>query len=271
MAIRYTINQTKEPSYLFVDGAYLDFVVNDYKSRISVDRSLDHPIWPIMNGYDKVFYYHCLPARQKNENDEDYKIRCDKAEDDFNSLRGFPGFHVFLGKAVSVGSRARQKGVDVQLAVHMLTFLHRGIVRNCSLLAGDSDFVPLVEALVLDGATVTVRAHRRSASTALVRAADRFQPITFFDQVFECMPRQFREGILRPDQISFDDDEYVRGKILRVGQFQGEKAFLWERDDKVYITHSKVNGAGHWEHIRSNNPVALELFSEDRGVFIDWD
>ena len=83
-----------------------------------------------------------------------------------------PGYHVILGEAVRSGGEIVQKGVDILIAVHMLTHSFRGVIDRAILFAGDRDFAPLVSALVQQGIYVPVGYHPKSVSAELLDAAD---------------------------------------------------------------------------------------------------
>lgn len=72
------------------------------------------------------------------------------------------------------GKPKRQKGVDVLLAVDMLSASFRKLFDVTILLAGDADFVPLVYEVRRLGVTVVVGGVRATTSRELQDAADRF-------------------------------------------------------------------------------------------------
>ena len=69
-------------------------------------------------------------------------------------MREIDALHVRTGKLAS--RRKRQKQVDVLLAVDMLTHSHLRNTKNAVLLSGDSDFVPLVQAVIQQGTFVSL-------------------------------------------------------------------------------------------------------------------
>jgi uncharacterized LabA/DUF88 family protein len=75
------------------------------------------------------------------------------------------------------GRRRRQKGVDGLVAVDMLVGAFNGLFQVAILVAGDGDFVPIVEAVRRRGVMVVVAAEERSLSEDLRRAADRIWTI----------------------------------------------------------------------------------------------
>jgi hypothetical protein len=157
--------------YLFVDGNYLrsDFV-----------KALDEFGVPEVDGAKNLWWPPVL-ARIKSE------LRCQKAfyydsydpEDEdkrrfIEWVRGLEGFHAPVGtlKPKSKGKPARQKEVDVQLAVDILTHVFRGNTKEVVLVAGDLDFNPLVTAVVEAGAWITLLYDGRSGDAQLRMSAD---------------------------------------------------------------------------------------------------
>jgi uncharacterized LabA/DUF88 family protein len=133
--------------YLFVDGAYLRNLLEQLADRYFEGRSLPINYRSLFSGYEKVFYFDCKPPRRKNESDEAFRTRRENADETFRILRRLPGCHVFLGET----KERRQKGVDVELAVQALMHVFRHNTRQLTILSGDLDFKPLINALVLEG------------------------------------------------------------------------------------------------------------------------
>lgn len=83
------------------------------------------------------------------------------------------GFHVFEGTTKRHRKRGpTQKEVDVQIAVDLLTNSFKGNMEFATLLAGDQDFRPVVEAVVREGMYITLWTERNSSSQRLRAAAD---------------------------------------------------------------------------------------------------
>jgi uncharacterized LabA/DUF88 family protein len=71
----------------------------------------------------------------------------------------------------------KQKGVDTLIAVDMLVGAFTQLFPIAILVAGDADFVPVVNEVRRRGVMVVVAADERSMSESLRRAADRFVTI----------------------------------------------------------------------------------------------
>jgi uncharacterized LabA/DUF88 family protein len=168
-------------TYLFIDGAYLRarlkyiskcFTIDSLEFDYNAFRSNAFRLLVAGNLAEKAFYYDCLPARGPNEKRDDYDKRVEPEQNLFKAIKSLPGYHVFLGEAVHSGGDIVQKGVDIRIAVDMLTHSFRGVIHRAILFAGDRDFAPLVSALVQQGVYVTVGYHPKSVAEELLDAAD---------------------------------------------------------------------------------------------------
>jgi uncharacterized LabA/DUF88 family protein len=164
-------------TYLFIDGAYLRARLKSISKCFTIDslefdyREFGSRVVP-SGPVQKAFYYDCLPARGPNEKRDDYDKRVEPEQKLFKAIKSLPGYHVFLGEAVHSGGDIVQKGVDIHIAVDMLTHSFRGVIDRAILFAGDRDFAPLVSALVQQGVYVTVGYHPQSVAEELLDAAD---------------------------------------------------------------------------------------------------
>lgn len=167
----------KEREYLFIDGGCLRSSVRAICKDLFGD---EHAYRPFLQGlagsFDKVFYYDAVSGREHGEAQEDYAARVEPEHEKFAQLQGLDRVHVALGKIV--GKDRRQKGVDVRLAVDMMTHAFRGKIARATLFAGDADFVPLLQALVSEGLHVTLW-HPSQANKDLKGAADSNRAFSF--------------------------------------------------------------------------------------------
>jgi len=178
-----------EVGYFFIDGAYVRAKFSEAIKRVfNVEAEPDvvsMQMWLRSRRYQdfyaqKFFYYDCLQdVRKDNENEEDFKRRVAQQEAAFERIQSLPGFHVRLGSLSGEKKRLRQKKVDVLLAVDMLDHAFRKNMVAAYLLAGDADFVPVVEAVTKLGTWVEVYYHPRGASKELYWAADQGLPLDF--------------------------------------------------------------------------------------------
>jgi uncharacterized LabA/DUF88 family protein len=144
------------PDYLFIDGRYLRSLV-DRTFNDLFGQCLEISYREVRGAAtaEKAFYYDCLDdIRKTNEPEIDFERRLKKQTAELNAIRSLPGFHVRLGTLSGEGKRLRQKEVDVQLAVDMLTHAFSKNMARATLIAGDLDFRPVVNSLVQLGTYV---------------------------------------------------------------------------------------------------------------------
>lgn len=172
-------------AHAFADGAYLRSIARDHSlpcvnphglgvrvlMRTEIQTLLPHrpgnPTIVLM----RTTYYDAKPDKeaevpaQLREYWDAVELLPD-TELGFGSLRG--------GR----GKRSpRQKGVDTLIAVDMLVGAYNRIFDVAILIAGDADFVPVVDEVRRRGIMVILAADERSLAQDLRRAADRFVSI----------------------------------------------------------------------------------------------
>jgi len=159
--------------YLFIDGAYLREVIADFGKYWFETANVPFQYAALAYGHTKVFYYDCLPVQRSSESQEDFEFRLAAQEKFFQDLRSLHGWHVLQGILKRARKeKATQKEIDVMIAVDMLTHTYRRNMSELTFIAGDQDFLPLVEALVREGMFVTLFYERESGSRELINAAD---------------------------------------------------------------------------------------------------
>jgi len=166
--------------YLFVDAGYLRRALKDkLENFVGIPLSIDWQKLKQTFLATRVFVYDCLDDVQRpKEQESDFKLRVVEQEARFAEIASISGYFVKFGVLSGTGTRRRQKEVDVQLAVDMLSHSYNKNMDIASLLAGDRDFRPVVEAVVNQGTVVQVISEKRSTSRGLTHAADAFIPLT---------------------------------------------------------------------------------------------
>ena len=163
-----------EHHYLFVDGGYLRGVLERF-SRECFEGTPLLPYPPsLCHGFRKTFYYDCPVPQKKGEPAADHRKRLEEQSVLFEEIRQVDGAHVFEGviRGRGSGERIRQKKIDVALAVDALQHAHLKNAQQITLLTGDLDFLPLVQALVQVGIHVQLWYEESSAAKELVLEAD---------------------------------------------------------------------------------------------------
>ena len=98
-------------------------------------------------------------------------------EEYWNAIELLPDTHLGFGFLRGKKGRPRQKAVDTLLAVDMIVGAFTRIYDIAVLVAGDADFVPVVNEVRRRGPSVVVVACESSLSDELRRAVDRVIPI----------------------------------------------------------------------------------------------
>ncbi|MEA2872500.1 MAG: hypothetical protein QOH67_2476 [Hyphomicrobiales bacterium] len=254
--------------HAYIDGAYLRQRLAEYSRRYFGAAQIEIDYERMFTGCEKKFYYDCLPPRLGNETDEAFRAREASIRTFFDSLSELPGFHVYEGKIAGQGERARQKGVDVALAVHMLSQAVQGTVRKFTLVAGDADFEPLAHAVVQAGAYLTLWADRKSVAKSLVRAVDVLQPITV-NQLLGWASQTFRAAHPMPELSQLFTIEPDGLALARTGTLSnGHEAFLYTGNGRTFVIYR--SSATHFMHIRWHTPEAAMDLAADLGADIQW-
>lgn len=168
----------KEIDYLFVDGGALRGRIQNLSNRFFGGATLHINFNGLVGNYTKVFYYDALPVREDGESEDAYEARVKPQRELFDSAASTARLHVYEGDARRRRKRGlEQKKVDVMLTVDMLTHAFRRNMHRTTLLTGDNDFKPLIDALVQDGMFVTLWYPVDETSRELMQSADVRQPL----------------------------------------------------------------------------------------------
>ena len=215
-----------EREYLFVDGGCLRSSVKAICKNLFGNENTYRPFLPNFVGqFDKVFYYDAVSGRDHQEGQEAYATRVEPEHEKFERLQALDRVHVALGKIV--GKDRRQKGVDVRLAVDMMTHAFRGKIGRVTLFAGDSDFTPLVQALVSEGLHVTLW-HPPQANKDLKGAADSNRLFSFST---DC------------ERFTINDDQPAFTAL----SYDARWIDLVKHGASVFLKLSDQEFSGHWD------------------------
>jgi uncharacterized LabA/DUF88 family protein len=161
---------------IFVDGAYLDYVLKDEFH----DARIDYPAFSrLIAGESDILrthYYHCLPF-QGNPPTQDERDRYADKRSFFTALERNPRFTVRLGRLAYRGNdqygkpKFEQKRVDILLGVDLVQLAAKQAIQEAILVAGDSDFIPAVVAAKSEGVLMRLF-HGATPHSDLWQAAD---------------------------------------------------------------------------------------------------
>ncbi len=146
---------------VFIDGGYLDKVMfHDFGGRridyADLVRELAQPDEML-----RAYYYHCMPYRSSPPTTEE-RSRFSARHRFVKALQFLPRFEVRLGRLVFRGRDQSgdpifvQKRVDCMVGVDMALLAAKGRITSLSLLSGDSDLIPAVEAVKQESVLVTL-------------------------------------------------------------------------------------------------------------------
>jgi hypothetical protein len=234
----------KEIKYLFIDGGCLRACLRRISRVYADDQTLRLSYETLTAGYSKVFYYDALPERgsSETETDEGYRARTSADRSLFDQLSSLDRFHVYEGDVRRSASRRgpEQKKIDVMIAVDMLTHSFRRNMHQATLLTGDLDFKPLLDALVQEGMFVSLWFPPDETSKELKSAADQSCPFTVSD-VYGAMyePKQFTIPNSVPEKSK---GEYA--EVLKEWTVEGRTARLMRDNDNFIVEMPNARSPG---------------------------
>jgi uncharacterized LabA/DUF88 family protein len=160
-----------DSTYFFVD---LNYAKQAYrKAMTDIFGVADDPAPQnllAVQRFQRAYVYDCPAEKRSDESEDDFEVRRKAQEAYFDEFRDAGPVHVQLGTVR--GRKARQKEVDVLLAVDMMTHGFNKTMTHAVLLAGDLDFRPVVDSLVRAGVFVHVMYEELSGSKELRVSAD---------------------------------------------------------------------------------------------------
>lgn len=257
----------KEVSYLFIDGNYLyNFLKDIFIGFCGLDEIPEIPLNQLTAKFTKVFYYDTTPTKKHNQTDEDFQKLREEKEHYFNKLREFKGYHVYEGISRIRRKRQIQKGVDTMIAIDMLRHTFRKNMHEAALLAGDLDFLPLLDALVMEGMFTTLWYDSASVSSELLNSADAKRRLTISD-IYNILSKEDKEKIIIPKLVTTRvtiDGEHA---LLREGTLNNKSIKLYKtQDSHMMVYNHQVNGTAtkcdfdnvdmmmkYFEHWANNN------------------
>ncbi len=148
---------------IFIDGAYLIQLMKQNNIEPNYSNLADYLLKPLRKSVQldllRCYFYYCAPWMSQDPTDNEKK-RMEEHDVFMNEIAGLERWAARLGVLQRRwdGNKEyfEQKRVDVLLSVDMVRHSAAGHVQHAILVAGDSDFIPAVEATKESGATVTL-------------------------------------------------------------------------------------------------------------------
>jgi len=265
-----TRSTPKEITYLFIDGGYFRKVIEKIGNDFFSTDILPIDYRAFSYRFTKVFYYDCVPPKKNNESEEDYEAQVRKQTKYFQQLRLLDGWHVFEGVIAGTGKKARQKQVDILIAVDMLTHSYKRNMHQISFIAGDQDFKPLVDALVRDGMFVELWHDPVSASRELIYAADSRRRMDVYN-VHSFLSRQFQTDNPLPLRSGRHGKDVEHAALINTGTGENGEVELYQRNGEYIVLHPDENNVGHYLHIKWHDVDALKRIYESAYGNVQWE
>ena len=144
---------------VFLDGGYIEKVLRyDFgEPRIHFGRLAKEMIKP--DELLRAYYYHC-PPYQSNPSTEEERERYANSHRFFTALSFLQRFEVRLGRLEFRGLDENgepifvQKRIDCMIGVDMALLAGKGRITTLALFSGDSDLIPAIEAVKIEGVLV---------------------------------------------------------------------------------------------------------------------
>lgn len=140
---------------IFIDGGYVEKFLRNEFNFASIDFStlpleIARHISPDIDVF-RTYYYHCQPYKSSYPTPEE-EYRFSQRQSFFDALKKLSRYIVKFGRLARHGPDKdgaysfEQKMVDVLLSVDLVRLSARGAITHAAIIAGDSDFVPAIEA-----------------------------------------------------------------------------------------------------------------------------
>jgi uncharacterized LabA/DUF88 family protein len=254
----------KEIKYLFIDGGCISTVLDRISATFAGGAVLDLNYEALTSNYSKVFYYDALPERKSDEDETTYRARSAPQRRLFDRLGSLDRFHVYEGDVRRSSSRRgpEQKKIDVMIAVDMLTHSFRRNMHEATLLTGDLDFKPLIDALVQQGMFVTLWYPPGTTSQELIAAADRSQRLSVVS-IYDALaaPRPF----VIPKAYPGQKGDYA--PVLTMWPVDGGEAKLMKDGETFVVATPDPNNPGYMTYYEHTDLAILRAYLADRGGF----
>jgi uncharacterized LabA/DUF88 family protein len=251
----------QEVHYLFVDGGALRGRLNNVSQRLFNGQTFNINFVPLAQEFTKVFYYDALPVREERETESDYHNRIKAQREMLDSAAGIDKIHVYEGDA----RRRRkfglqQKKVDVMITVDMLTHSFRRNMHRATLLTGDNDFKPLLDALVQEGMFTTLWYPPDETSTELLNAADSRRRLDI-QQLRRLLTEESKGKFVLPAAVNQAPDEPEPG--IRVKEWEVDGVHHSLNKDGADLVLLREGDALNRLHVRHNNIDVLRCFCKE--------
>ncbi len=148
---------------IFIDGGYIQNQFKQYRIEPNWEDLADYFLEPLRHKIPldllRCYYYYC-PPYMSQEPTEDELSRMEAHEEFVEEIENLDRWSMRLGKLQKRWDGKKefyeQKRVDVLLSVDLVRHAAAGHIQHAVLVAGDSDFVPAVDAAKDHGVTLSL-------------------------------------------------------------------------------------------------------------------
>jgi uncharacterized LabA/DUF88 family protein len=268
------MSTAKEIKYLFIDGACLDNILIRIGKELFNGDKVDLVHEYLGGGYDKVFYYDALPRKNKGESEVDFADRLSAKEYFLNNLKVKDKFHVYEGVVLERRQQLNQKAVDIMIAVDMLRHSFRKNMDKATLLTGDLDFKPLLDALILEGMYTTLWFDPRITSKELLYSADSNQ-VLLPSFLYQNSTDSFKASHTVPQICAGDNSAQLQKTfklILAKGQLNSGEVSLCSNDlqEEFCITYYERRIGVRYATFKDKEYLR-QWFEYEYNGLINWD
>lgn len=254
----------KESKYLFIDGGCLRSLMKDFSGMYFNNHPIELNYNMFTSEFTKVFYYDSLPVKRNEDSDAEYAILKKSTEDYFENLEMTDRFHVYLGASQRRRNRPEQKQVDIMIAIHMLQHSFHKNMHSATLLSTDSDFIPLLDALVDNGMITTLwygdTQHCRAKKELLI-AADRKIKLSI-KTIYAACTTSFKIEKSIPTENIFRDKQYPAPLIQWNEPHRGSISIIKENNSFVLVCQYNV-APDHTREVTHKELKVLQHYCSD--------
>jgi len=161
---------------ILIDNAYFQSIMRDEFGRPRIDYGAFAQKVAGDSNILRAYVYDCAAYQGKPPTDDESE-RYSRQRKFFQALERLPRFTVRLGRLDRRGPDAQgryifaQKQVDSLLSVDLAMLAAKHVIQEAAIVAGDSDFIPAVEAAKSEGVLIRLF-HGQSVHSDLWTVAD---------------------------------------------------------------------------------------------------
>ena len=154
---------------VLVDGGFFNNI-NHHNYPLDLEKvfkALNPQGLALMRNY----YYDCKPYVGPEQAEKDIE-KLSRYESFLSYVQQIPQTECKLGRLQKIDDTYVQKGVDTLITIDIVTFATKHLVTHLTLLTGDDDLIPAIQAAKNEGIIVTVYTTKQSVTSSMRASAD---------------------------------------------------------------------------------------------------